>query len=40
MKKIYYIKCLVDEFHYEVQGYFETLEEAKEAQIKKYEYIK
>lgn len=30
MKKIYYIKCLVDEFHYEIQGFFETLEEAKE----------
>lgn len=31
MKKIYYIKCTVNEFRYEIQGYFETLEEAKEA---------
>ena len=31
MKKIYYIECTTDEYHSEIQGYFETLEEAKEA---------
>ena len=31
MKKIYYIECTTDEYQSEIQGYFETLEEAKEA---------
>ena len=31
MKKIYYIECAVDEYHSGILGYFETLEEAKEA---------
>lgn len=31
MKKIYYIECTTSEFHSGIQGYFETLEEAKEA---------
>jgi hypothetical protein len=31
MKKIYYIECTTSEFSSAIKGYFETLEEAKEA---------
>ena len=31
MKKIYYIECTTSEFSSAIKGYFETLDEAKEA---------
>lgn len=31
MKKIYYIKCTTSETRSSIEGYFETLEDAKEA---------